>query len=92
MRVRAHDAGVDAKVRQIVATSVLVLVLVLDELTFHSWFYDPVASFTRVSFWSLLFLECLVQRQIMSDAVVPALLGVLAIIRKGGRDPIINLC
>ena len=73
----SHDVGMDSDVGKVVTS---FPVLILEEGCLHARLNDPVASLAGISLWSLHLLESLVQGQVVSDGVVPSLLGVFAIV------------
>lgn len=64
---------------------------VLEKLHLHTRLNRPVISFAWVILWPFLFDECLVQTQIMANAILPTRITVL-VIRKGVRNPFVYLC
>lgn len=77
----------DVDIRDVVAFSVLIL----EELWFHTLFNDPVAALACITFRSFHFVECLIQREVMTNGVVPSLLGIFSVKRESGGNPFVNL-
>lgn len=64
---------------------------ILNEIELLARLDHPIAALARVALWSLHLHECFVERQIMTNAIVPSSLGIIAVVFEGSRDPFIYL-